>query len=92
MKSTEYSAIVISDNAPHILDLALSSNTTKQWKFNTGLLAKDEFCDYIYIFFNCVFLENNKTESTSSSLLWEALKAVIRGDIISDSTHLASKK
>lgn len=47
VKSTDYSAIIISDHAPHILDLALSSNTTKQWKFNTGLLARDEFCDYI---------------------------------------------
>ena len=38
-----------------------------------------------------VFLENNKTESTSPSLLWETLKAVIREDIISYSTHLARK-
>lgn len=49
VKSTEYSAVVISDHAPHILDLALLPNTSKQWKFNMGLLAKDEFCDYIYI-------------------------------------------
>lgn len=38
-----------------------------------------------------VFLEDNKSESTSPSLLWETLKAVIRGDIISYSTHLAKK-
>lgn len=90
MKSTEYSAIAVSDHAPHILDLALLPVTTKQWKFNTGLLAKDEFCNYISKKIG-VFLDSNKTESTSPSLLWETLKAVIRGDIISYSTHLARK-
>ena len=44
VKSTEYFAIAISDHAPHMLDLALSTISTKQWKFNAGLLAKDEFC------------------------------------------------
>lgn len=90
VKSTEYSAIAVSDHAPHILDLALLPVTTKQWKFNTGLLAKDEFCNYISKKIG-VFLDSNKTESTSPSLLWETLKAVIRGDIISYSTHLARK-
>ena len=33
----------------------------------------------------------NRTESTSPSLLWETFKAVIRGDIISYSIHLARK-
>lgn len=92
VKFTEYSTIVISDHAPYILDLALSPITTKQCsdRINTGLLSKDEFCDYISRHIN-VFLENNKTESISPSLLWETLKAVIRGDIISYSTHLARK-
>lgn len=59
--------------------IKLLPNTTK---------AKDEFCDYISKKIS-VFLENNKPESTSPSLLWGTLKAVIRGDIISYSTHLA---
>ena len=74
----------------HTLVLALSPITTKQRKFNTGLLAKAEFRDYISKKIS-VFLENHKTESTLPSLLWEILKAVIRGDIISYSTHLARK-
>lgn len=90
VKSTEYSAIVISDHAPHILDLLLLPNARRQWRFNTGLLADEKFCDFISSKIS-VFLEFNRTKSTSPSLLWESLKAVLRGEIISFSANLARK-
>lgn len=85
VKSTEYSAIIISDHAPHILDLSFSQNLCRHaggWKLNTGLLADKEFCDYISKNID-FFLETNKSDLVSPSLLWETFKAFIRGRIIS---------
>lgn len=86
--SSEYSAIVISDHAPLLLDLRFDSPVPghPQWRLNTFLLSIDNFCTSISQAIED-FLSFNDSEETSPSLLWEALKATIRGRIISYSSY-----
>lgn len=87
VKRVEYSAIVVSDHAPVLLDLAFSQNLTQPstWRLNTTLLADNQFCDLISKEIE-EFLLFNRLESVSPSILWETLKVVIRGKIISYSS------
>lgn len=88
--SSDYSAIVISDHAPHMLDISFLPpfKSRPQWKFDVRLLARTDFCEFLSKNID-FFIETNKTESVSASLLWETFKAFIRGRIISFSAHLA---
>lgn len=84
VKNVEYSAIVESDHAPLILDLsfALFHNTRSPWRLNSTLLGDECFCKMVSTAIDN-YIETNKTDSISPKLLWETLKAVIRGEIIS---------
>lgn len=84
VKSTEYSAIVESDHSPLLLDLCFSLNRTERpsWRLDPTLLADDSFCSLISTAIDN-FLQTNRSDSISPSLLWETLKAVIRGEILS---------
>lgn len=78
VKSTDYSAIVNSDHGPPTLDLNLPSSSRMhqgRWKLNTALLASAEFCDHISTNID-FFLETNRSDLVSSSLLWEAFKSL----------------
>ena len=91
VESCDYTAIVISDHAAVLLDINFSACQRERplWRLNSLLLSEEEFCDYIS---NSIdqFIATNKTEDTSASLLWESLKAFLRGQIISYSA--SSKK
>lgn len=52
------------------------------WRFNTGLLSDDNFNNFISDQID-LFLSFNKMPDTSASILWETLKAYIRGQVIS---------
>ena len=94
VKSSEYTAIVISDHAPHILDLNLLPRPPRHqggWKLSPGLLANPEFCEYVSNDIS-FFLETNRSDQISPSLLWETFKAFIRGRIISFNAHLSKKR
>lgn len=86
--SANYSTITISDHAPVILDLNFKSKPKEYrvWRLDTTLLSTEEFCSTITQAID-VFLTTNKNSDTSPSLLWETLKANIRGVIISYSAH-----
>lgn len=89
VRSSDYSAIVISDHAPHILDLNFPSGSSRHqggWKLNVALLARSDFCDYISTNID-FFLEVNRSDHVSPSLLWETFKAFIRGHMVSFSAH-----
>ena len=83
-KKTEYTAIVESDHAPVSLDISFSQNVTqpKVWRLDTSLLSDSHFCEFIG---NAIdeFIYFNRSDSISPSTLWETLKVVIRGKIIS---------
>lgn len=74
IETIKYSAIVESDHAPILMDLHFHQNygSHPQWRFNTTLLTDNTFCSLIGIAIN-TFLETNKTDSVSPSLLWETL-------------------
>lgn len=90
--STDYSAILISDHAPLFLDIQLSIHkcTAPLWRLNSLLLADKTFCDFISHSID-EFLSFNQNEDTSYSLLWESLKAFLRGQIISYSSYSNKK-
>lgn len=86
--SSDYQAIVISDHAPLSLDLSFATpkGDPPQWRLNSLLLSDQTFCEYITSSID-TFISINKSDSVSHSLLWETLKAFLRGQIISFSAH-----
>ena len=89
----EYSTIVVSDHAPVLLDLSFSllQKTRPPWRLNCTLLNDDDFCQTISKVIDD-FLVTNKSNLISPSLLWETLKVVVRGEIISYSARLNKLK
>ena len=85
----DYSTIVESDHAPVLLDLVFPPNDSERppWKLDKTLLADSSFCDLINKEIDN-FMVSNKKDDVSTSLLWETLKVVIRGEIISYSTRI----
>ena len=63
-----------------------SSNRT-HWRLNSLLLSNECFVAFINTHID-IFLETNSNSETSPSLLWETLKAYLRGQIISYSASI----
>ena len=86
--NTKYLPIVISDHAPLLLDINLNSHHANRppWRLNSLLLSDPSFCERISTSID-TFLAINKTPDTSYSLLWDTLKAYLRGYIISHTSH-----
>ncbi len=82
----------ISDHAPVTFRLNRLSQhkPTTRWRFNTSLLKDTDFDRYLRGEW-ASFLEINDSPNTSATLLWETGKAVIRGRIISYSSHKKKK-
>lgn len=80
----DYNSIVISDHAPVTLSLILPNHRPSRfrWRLNPLLLSEEWFVTFINTQID-IFLETNVNETTSPSLIWEALKAFLRGQIIS---------
>lgn len=83
VKKVEYSSIVEQHHALVLLDLAFPLYQLQQspWKLDRNLLADECFCEMTSQKIDD-FLNFNKKDYISPSLLWETLKAVIRGEII----------
>lgn len=88
---TAYHPISVSDHSPVSIDIQLSSDTRypTHWQFNTTLLSDDKFHKFttnaIEDFIAC---NQSDWEPISKALLWESLKAYLRGQIISYSAHI----
>lgn len=84
ISGVEYSSIVISDHAPLLLDLSFVflQKTRPPWRLDCTLLHDNEFCETVIKVIDD-FLMNNDSDLISPSLLWETLKVVVRGEIIS---------
>ena len=89
VKNIEYSTIVESDHAPVILDLSFPFNISDRapWRLDSALLTDDAFCQMISTAIDN-FLETNRKDDVSPSLLWQTFKVVIRGDIIAYTSRL----
>lgn len=88
ISSTKYHSIVISDHSPVQIDLAFPGNVAPQrtWRLDPQLLL----CKHFKIFLNNqidFFLEMNDTQDVSRGVLWESMKAYIRGQVISYVAH-----
>ena len=81
-------SIIISDHAPVSLTLntPVLKKTSTRWRFNTSLLEDLNFTSLIKREW-AAFLEMNESPDISPSTLWETGKAVMRGIIISYSSH-----
>lgn len=86
--------ITISDHAPVSITISnhtTASKTPTRWRPNTSLLEDTDFNILIRREW-ASFLETNDSPEISPSLLWETGKAVIRGKIISYSSHKKRKE
>lgn len=81
-------SIIISDHAPVSLTLNIPAQKkiSTRWRFNNSLLEDPNFTTLIRREW-ASFLEMNDSPEISPSTLWESGKAVMRGIIISYSSH-----
>ena len=68
------------------LNTPVQKKTSTRWRFNTSLLEDLNFTSLIKREW-AAFLEMNESPDISPSTLWETGKAVMRGIIISYSSH-----
>uniref|UniRef100_A0A3B5RAA6 Reverse transcriptase domain-containing protein n=1 Tax=Xiphophorus maculatus TaxID=8083 RepID=A0A3B5RAA6_XIPMA len=80
----KYDAIVLSDHAPVSISIRFDSHPIERppWRLGTRLLSNEKFVSFVARQID-FFIENNRGPEVSASLLWETLKAFIRGEIIS---------
>ena len=88
VSSCEYLPWVMSDHAPISMVMLPKDNVEKfyRWRVNPAQLHSPEFDKYITSHIK-LFLETNSETAPSPSILWEALKAYLRGQIIYFSSH-----
>lgn len=87
-----YHNILISDHAPVSLSLDLNHKRGEHnWHLNNTLLKDKEFCTYLSGKIE-LYLSTNDTGDVDDSTLWEAMKAVLRGHIISYEAAAKKKK
>lgn len=86
----EYQPIVVSDHAPLLIEFNIPGAGAQRthWRFNSLLLSDDSFVEFMSSQIS-LFLEINTTPDVSISTVWEALKAYLRGQVIS---FVAKKK
>ena len=91
---SQYHITIISDHCPVTFSLRLGNTTRQQrsWRFTLQLINDSGFCDHTKTHIG-VFIEANDKPETTPALLWEAMKAYLRGCIISfqASKHNQSK-
>lgn len=84
VRSCSYEPIVISDHSPVTMCIQFKGMVRAQtpWSLNTRVLSNENFVEFISNQI-VIFFSINKTPDISASLLWETLKAYIRGQIVS---------
>lgn len=84
--------IDLSDHSPLSLSIALGKKVRNVlWKFNSHILNDSKIRQQLKEDIK-TYLELNSTDETSQIMLWDALKAVMRGRIISMTSHLKKLK
>ena len=92
VKNIQYNSIVISDHSPVQLDISFPECIKPQrtWRFDPLMLSRDSFKTLISKHIDD-FMKTNQTPDVSLSTIWEALKAYLRGQIISYTAHERKK-
>lgn len=93
IRECEYQAIVKSDRAPLLMTLCIPTTHTsdRPWRFNTLLFSDSGFVKFISTEIT-EYLARNQTPGMSSSVIWESMKAYLRGQIISYSAQIKTNK
>lgn len=88
---SKYHSIIISDHCPLQLDLHMPNGSTKHrtWCSDPLLLTDKDFTNF-FISQIDYFFETSTTPDMSYSIIWEAFKVYIRGQIISYPANLQS--
>jgi len=88
ISSSKYHSIVLSDHSPVQMDLIFPANVAPQrtWRLDSQLLLCKHFKSFLKNQID-FFLEMNDTQDVSRGVLWESMKAYIRGQIISYVAH-----
>ena len=88
LNSVEYESMVISDHSPVVLRLCFPEHVPphRAWRLNPCLLSEEDFVQYMSVNIDD-FLETNLDSVASVGTVWEALKAYLRGLIISYSAR-----
>ncbi len=87
VKYIDYEAIVLSDHAPLKLQLVFPNiYTSRTWRMDNSLLTNETHVEFIKSQID-FYMQTNKTPEVSKSILWEALKAYLQGQIISLHAH-----
>lgn len=84
LRSCEYEGIIISDHSPVTMALCFPNNEPPQrtWRLNPRLLSDEDFVNFLSAQID-LFLDTNQSPETSHCVLWESMKAYLRGQIIS---------
>lgn len=92
VQSCEYQTIVISDHTPVVLSMSFPDipQSRRHWRFNSTLLADVNFLEFMKEQIT-LFLKTNATGETSSLIIWDTLKAFLRGQVISYTANMKKK-
>lgn len=90
--NTQIHPNTVSDHATvsFTLHTKRTNSTSTRWRFNTSLLEDKDFDSYFKREWTS-FMDMNDSPNTSTSLLWQTGKAVLRGKIISYSSYKKRK-
>lgn len=81
--TTRYHNILISDHAPMSLDIRFNNHKGEHsWRFNNTILKEKRFLKDMSDRLPDI-IATNDTGDVDDSVLWESIKAVLRGSIIS---------
>lgn len=76
----QYHNILISDHAPKSLDIRFNYRKGERtWRFDNTIVKEKSFLKYISDMLPDI-IATNDTGDMDDSVLWESIKAVIRGD------------
>lgn len=92
VSSCTYHAIVISDHSSVQMDISLPDCHVPQrvWRLDPLMLSDEDFLAYLSTQTD-FFLEVNDTPDVAKSIIWESLKAFLRGQIISYTAYQNKK-
>ncbi len=82
-----YNVIVISDHSPLTATFRFAHNTPRpRWRLSSIALSQEEFLQCVADQIG-LFVEVNSSPDISNTILWESLKAYLRGQIISYTSY-----
>ena len=89
---SDYLSRMLSDHSPLTLSILMPEKPANQyrWRLNPTLLHRPDFCQFIRDQIK-LFCEINCPSSPSSFILWDTLKAYLRGQIISYTKGIKKK-